>query len=149
MKALILFILVRLCSLICVHGFVTFRTVSAVHRLKSAIPEETFVQSVANNLFYSKKKFEEMGLKPLLFDALAAIEITTPSKIQWLAYPTIVSGKSTILAEQTGSGKTLAYLIPLLQNMLIRKELEKSDPIKGELQSPSIVIISPTTELAK
>lgn len=129
-------------------GFVRFNVPCSALRLK-ATPEASYVQSVADNLFYSKKKFEDMDLRPNVLESLTAIGITTPSKIQWLAYRTIASGKNTILAEQTGSGKTLAYLIPVLQKMIDSKEKATSEPARDELQSPSIVVISPTTELAK
>jgi ATP-dependent RNA helicase DDX18/HAS1 len=69
-----------------------------------------------------------------------------PSKIQALTYKHILEGKSCILADQTGSGKTLAYLLPTLQRILELKKKEKV--ISAPPNSPYIVIIAPTTELA-
>lgn len=70
--------------------------------------------------------------------------ITRPSRIQSLAWPQILSGKHTIVAEQTGSGKTLAYLLPLLQ-----RALSTSPRVASKAYgSPKILILAPTAELA-
>lgn len=41
----------------------------------------------------------------------------SPSKIQRLAIPQILSGGNVVVAAETGSGKTLSYLIPLVQRL--------------------------------
>jgi superfamily II DNA/RNA helicase len=51
----------------------------------------------------------------LLLQALAALGITRPSKIQAASYQSVLEGHHCVIAEQTGSGKTLAYLLPLVQ----------------------------------
>mmetsp|Transcript_16399 Transcript_16399/g.34179 ORF Transcript_16399/g.34179 Transcript_16399/m.34179 type:complete len:734 (-) Transcript_16399:302-2503(-) len=67
--------------------------------------------------------------------------ITRPSRIQSLAWPQILSGKHTIVADQTGSGKTCAYLIPCLLRAL------QTPPIKAN-GAPKVLILAPTAELA-
>jgi ATP-dependent RNA helicase DDX18/HAS1 len=50
-----------------------------------------------------------------VLQALAALGITRPSKIQAASYQSVLEGHHCVIAEQTGSGKTLAYLLPLVQ----------------------------------
>ena len=70
-----------------------------------------------------------------------AAGISRPSRIQSLAWPQILSGKHTIVADQTGSGKTCAYLIPCLLRAL------QTPPNKSN-GSPKVLILAPTAELA-
>jgi len=67
--------------------------------------------------------------------------ITRPSRIQSLAWPQILSGRHTIVADQTGSGKTCAYLIPCLLRSLQTPSMKKNG-------SPKVLILAPTAELA-
>ena len=69
--------------------------------------------------------------------------ISRPSRIQSLAWPQILSGKHTIVADQTGSGKTCAYLIPCLLRAL---QTPPTTPRKNG--SPKVLILAPTAELA-
>eukprot|EP00980_Cylindrotheca_fusiformis_P013715 scaffold3526_cov115-Cylindrotheca_fusiformis.AAC.5 len=98
-----------------------------------------------NAHFYSKKSLEDpsLGIEHETFLPLCqGAEITRPSRIQSLAWPKIMSGSHTIVADQTGSGKTLAYLLPLLQRAL---QTPSSKSLKG---APKILILAPTAELA-
>jgi ATP-dependent RNA helicase DDX18/HAS1 len=103
-----------------------------------------------------------------VFDQLCrGASITRPSKIQSLAWPILLQGKSAILADQTGSGKTLAYLIPLLQRALLlplpknnKDDDSKEDGVATFIKrsssskkrrppgTPRIVVLAPTAELA-
>jgi ATP-dependent RNA helicase DDX18/HAS1 len=77
--------------------------------------------------------------------------ITRPSRIQSLAWPSILEGKHVILGDQTGSGKTLAYLLPLLQRALLDKQLQSLSDEKGTAKkngSPRLLVLAPTAELA-
>ena len=80
--------------------------------------------------------FSELGLGAALVTALAAGNITSPTKIQALAIPEILAGKDLLGQAPTGTGKTLAYLLPLFQRL---------DAEKKELQA---LILAPTHELA-
>ena len=100
--------------------------------------------------FFSRKPLEDPAfVAPVeggeeLFEKLClGAGIERPSKIQSLAWPILLEGKHTIVAEQTGSGKTLAYLIPLLQRVLSAKN--KTTKING---APKILVLAPTAELA-
>lgn len=69
-----------------------------------------------------------------------------PTEIQNVAIPEIKKGGSFEIFSPTGSGKTLAYLIPLSEEL---KNREKNKEMKKKGQGPSIVILSPTRELAE
>jgi ATP-dependent RNA helicase DDX18/HAS1 len=98
-----------------------------------------------NAHFFSKKSLEDPSLKmaenDLFMPLCRGAGITRPSKIQSLAWPQILSGKSTLVADQTGSGKTLAYLLPLLQRAL-------SAPKTKTPGTPKLLVLAPTAELA-
>lgn len=95
--------------------------------------------------FYSRKSFKDLGCTEYMIESLRRQNFLRPSQIQAKAFASVIEGKSCIISDQSGSGKTLAYLAPLIQRL--RQEelqgLQKSSP-----QSPQIVIIVPTAELA-
>lgn len=96
-----------------------------------------------NAHFYSKKTLKDpsLGVEQDAFMPLCrGAGITRPSRIQSLAWPKILSGSHTLVADQTGSGKTLAYLLPLLQ-----RALKNPSKTKG---APKVLILAPTAELA-
>ena len=103
-----------------------------------------------NSHFFSRKSLTDssfQGPDPQIFQNLCkGIGITRPSKIQSLAWPILLRGKNTIIADQTGSGKTLAYLIPLIQRAIAAKSKEASG---GKVYgAPRIIVLAPTAELA-
>jgi ATP-dependent RNA helicase DDX18/HAS1 len=105
---------------------------------------------LADDFFFSRKAFDEIGASVEAQAALQSLGISRPSKIQNIAYPHVLAGTSCILAEQTGSGKTLAYLLPLLQRL---RQLEADATAAGESsrappKSPRVVVLAPTAELA-
>ncbi|CAB9515653.1 dependent RNA helicase [Seminavis robusta] len=102
--------------------------------------------------FYSRKDIKDTSFlldpensQAVFFNLCHGASITRPSKIQSVAWPTVLKGKHTIIADQTGSGKTLAYLIPLLQRALTT--LKPSDQ-KTPNGAPRILVLAPTAELA-
>ncbi|VEU42581.1 unnamed protein product [Pseudo-nitzschia multistriata] len=119
-----------------------------------AQPEETAEITDTNAHFFSKKPlsdptfYAEGGAdgdndaSQELHEALCrGAGITRPSRIQSLAWPKILGGSHTIVADQTGSGKTCAYLIPCLLRAL------QSPPV-GANGSPRVLVLAPTAELA-
>jgi len=114
--------------------------------------EKTAEITETNAHFFSKKPLTEPTFhqhdnesdtsNQELFQSLCqGAGITRPSRIQSLAWPQILSGKHTIVADQTGSGKTVAYLIPCLLRAL------QTPPIKIN-GAPKVLILAPTAELA-
>jgi len=60
--------------------------------------------------------------------------------------PPIAVGRNVTLTAETGCGKTLAFLLPLVQHIAHYKKM-KYRP-KEALDSPFVIIISPSRELA-
>lgn len=71
-------------------------------------------------------------------EKLAALNITNPTAVQNEIIPQILEGKDILFQSETGTGKTFAYLLPLI------KKIEEND----DNQSPKIIVIAPTIELA-
>ena len=117
-----------------------------------------------NAHFFSKKSLNEPSFHQFFSDTEIAIDsdnndksstsnqelhqllcqgagITRPSRIQSLAWPQILSGNHTIVADQTGSGKTGAYLVPCLLRSLQTPSIKQNG-------SPKVLILAPTAELA-
>lgn len=110
----------------------------------SVSPENT----TPSSHFFSKKRLNDPSFQAdkVLETLCQASGIQRPSKIQSLAWPTLMEGKNAVIADQTGSGKTLAYLIPLLRrcaNSSNDKPTNKNKP-----GSPRLLILAPTAELA-
>ncbi|KAL8237325.1 hypothetical protein R6Q59_018406 [Mikania micrantha] len=95
--------------------------------------------------FFSRKSFKDVGCTDYMVRFLNSQLIVYPSHIQAMSFPHVFSGKSCIIADQSGSGKTLAYLLPVIQS--IRQD-ELEGLAKSLPQSPRVVIIVPTAELA-
>ena len=80
--------------------------------------------------------FDELRLHPATLDALARMDITTPTPIQAAALEPLLAGRDVIGQARTGSGKTLAFGIPLI---------ERVDPRRRAVQA---LVLTPTRELA-
>lgn len=80
--------------------------------------------------------FRDLNLSNPLQNALDDAGFTTPTTIQYKAYPVIMSGRDVRGIAQTGTGKTIAYLLPLLKMWSFSKA-----------RHPQILIIVPTREL--
>lgn len=95
-------------------------------------------------LFFSQKSFAAVGLSDKMVGVVSSMQISTPSKIQAIAFYGVNTGQHCIIADQTGSGKTLAYLLPTVQRMIL------SHSSDGQLERPSpfMVVMTPTSELA-
>ncbi|GAB6021716.1 hypothetical protein CHUAL_004296 [Chamberlinius hualienensis] len=92
-----------------------------------------------------KKTFKDLSIRQELCDRLEELNIKYPSKIQSAAIQPILRGFNTMCAAETGSGKTLAYLLPIVQQVLIRKEMPN---FTKAFNSPSALILVPNRELA-
>lgn len=79
--------------------------------------------------------FSDFNLSSAITDAVSA-QFPTPTEIQKLAVPAVLTGKDLLALAQTGSGKTLAFGLPMLQAI---------DCSSEKIQS---VIVVPTRELA-
>ncbi|GAA4349886.1 DEAD/DEAH box helicase [Angustibacter luteus] len=83
------------------------------------------------------RTFADLGLRPELLDALAALGYEEPTPIQWAAIPKLVDGHDLLGQAATGTGKTAAFALPILQ------QLRSGDRGKA----PSAMVLVPTREL--
>src|SRR5690606_17996652 len=81
-------------------------------------------------------KFEALGLKQSLLNAISDLGFENPSEVQEKAIPILLDGETDLVAlAQTGTGKTAAFGFPLIQ---------KINPGSKHTQG---LILSPTREL--
>ena len=90
---------------------------------------------VAAPAYESKHMFTDFEIEPLLKRNIAKRGYTAPTPIQDVAIPLLLEGKDLIGTANTGTGKTAAFLIPLVNNVLMKK-------------TNKVLIITPTRELA-
>ncbi|MDN6124831.1 MAG: DEAD/DEAH box helicase, partial [Brevibacterium sp.] len=62
-------------------------------------------------------KFSELGLHPLVLQAVQAQGYETPTPIQAETIPALVEGRDVIGLAQTGTGKTAAFALPALSDL--------------------------------
>lgn len=58
-----------------------------------------------------------------LSKAIAQLDYTRPTPVQAQAIPLALAGKDILARARTGSGKTAAYVLPILQKILVEKEV--------------------------
>ena len=94
--------------------------------------------------------FQDYQLDSKLTRALALCGFTKPTNIQHEAIPAMLEHPdcSTLIAAETGNGKTLAFLVPMLQHILRRKEVEEEEMGPTPHNAPYGVIVTPGRELA-
>ena len=83
--------------------------------------------------------FADLGLSPVLVEALTALGYEEPTPVQQAAIPHLLEGRDILAQAATGTGKTAAFALPLLQR------LPKSAP---EPSRPAVLVLTPTRELA-
>ncbi|HEY4485413.1 MAG TPA: DEAD/DEAH box helicase [Nitrospiria bacterium] len=81
--------------------------------------------------------FENLGLAPEILRAVKAKNYVSPTPIQAMAIPIVLTGKDLIGCAQTGTGKTAGFTLPILHRL-------------REGKSPSLraLVLVPTRELA-
>lgn len=82
------------------------------------------------------ENFLELNINAEIINALDALKIIKPTKIQELSISKIAENKDVIMQSETGSGKTLAYLLPLIQR------------INYDKRENQFIVLVPTHELA-
>ncbi|KDP28022.1 hypothetical protein JCGZ_19102 [Jatropha curcas] len=112
---------------------------------QSANPLQRKHKFSAQNDFFSRKSFRDLGCSQFMMESLKQQSFLRPSNIQAMAFTPVIEGKCCVIADQSGSGKTLAYLIPVIQ----RLRLEELQGLGESLsQNPRVLIMVPTAELA-
>ena len=81
--------------------------------------------------------FEDLGLDEYTLKAVAKKGFVTPSPIQVLAIPRLLTSDTNLIARaRTGTGKTAAFGLPIIQN------------VREKTNSVQALILEPTRELA-
>ncbi|KAF5816394.1 putative RNA helicase [Helianthus annuus] len=98
---------------------------------------------------FSAKSFSELGLPPLLIEALEREGFNVPTDVQSAAIPTVRNNHDVVIQSYTGSGKTLAYVLPILSEVGPLKG--SGSPVdnkeSGKKTDIEAVIIVPSREL--
>ncbi|RMD58151.1 DEAD/DEAH box helicase [Candidatus Woesearchaeota archaeon] len=81
-------------------------------------------------------KFEDLKLKDEIVRALERLGFQSPTEVQEKAIPKLLAGRDLIVRSKTGSGKTFAFLLPILNTLSEKRELQA-------------VVLAPTRELAQ
>ncbi|KAJ1633157.1 P-loop containing nucleoside triphosphate hydrolase protein [Pavlovales sp. CCMP2436] len=92
--------------------------------------------------------FEELGVRAELVEALRALGLNAPNKLQSQALPVLNGGGDLVLGAQTGSGKTLTYLLPLLQRLKDEEDFAGAAFVQRPSRPRALVIV-PTRELGE
>ena len=98
---------------------------------------ETVEEVTAQQETETSVTFEDLGLDEYTLKAVEKKGFVTPSPIQILAIPRLLTGDTNLIARaRTGTGKTAAFGLPIIQNVR-----EKSSHVEA-------LILEPTRELA-
>ena len=81
--------------------------------------------------------FSDLGLSPVVVDALTKLGFEEPTPIQQEAIPALLTGRDVLGQAATGTGKTAAFSLPLLEHWLLGEEAAE----------PLVLIVTPTREL--
>jgi superfamily II DNA/RNA helicase len=94
--------------------------------------------------------FEEMGLHPVLVERLHGMGMTAPTSVQASAFQKFLEGSDLTIGSETGSGKTLAYLLPIMHDILTKRDqLQESQRGQRPYEYARAVILVPNKELVQ
>jgi superfamily II DNA/RNA helicase len=82
------------------------------------------------------KSFADVGVLPVLCNALGSRGIDSAFAVQQLVIPDVLAGRDVLIQSPTGSGKTLAFGIPVIQRLARSPKLHAG------------LVLAPTRELA-
>lgn len=106
--------------------------IPAENLIENELPEDKIENDNSDTV-----TFEDLGLDEYTLKAVAKKGFTTPSPIQVLAIPRLLTGDTNLIARaRTGTGKTAAFGLPIIQN------------IRGKSDHVEALILEPTRELA-
>lgn len=90
--------------------------------------------------------FTDFGLLPSILKTLKSQTIQTPTQIQKMAVPLLMSSQSVVGVSETGSGKTLTYALPVLHHL---KHLEDQGQPVTEHARPRALVMLPSRDLGE
>ncbi|MDR1026262.1 MAG: DEAD/DEAH box helicase [Lactobacillus sp.] len=79
--------------------------------------------------------FKNLGIPPIMLEALTKMNFATPTPIQEPAIPVALEGHDILGSAQTGTGKTASFAIPMINHLLNNRD-------------SSALVLLPTRELA-
>ena len=98
---------------------------------------ENNINITADEIAEDTVTFEDLGLDEYTLKAVEKKGFKTPSPIQVLAIPRLLTGDTNLIARaRTGTGKTAAFGLPIIQN------------VRGKSDHVEALILEPTRELA-
>ncbi|MFZ4099586.1 MAG: DEAD/DEAH box helicase [Chlamydiia bacterium] len=87
-------------------------------------------------------EFSDLGLDPIILEALKRLQHAVPTPVQQRVIPLALEGKDLLVSSHTGSGKTGAFVLPALQRLIENRA-------KGlDSSGAQVLIVTPTRELA-
>ena len=112
-------------------------TDNTIENTEEQISDSPFTDEKIENETPDTVTFEDLGLDEYTLKAVEKKGFVTPSPIQVLAIPRLLTGDTNLIARaRTGTGKTAAFGLPIIQNVR-----EKSNHVEA-------LILEPTRELA-
>jgi superfamily II DNA/RNA helicase len=78
------------------------------------------------HLLEETETFASFDFDPRLSRAIAQMQFVHPTLVQAKAIPLAMAGKDILARARTGSGKTAAYTLPIVQKLLLNKEVSRS-----------------------
>ncbi len=99
----------------------------------------------------SGSDFANLGLAPILNEAVRAAGYREPTPIQQQAIPVVVSGRDILGSAQTGTGKTAAFALPILHRLLASREATETGASREARRTTHAIrtlVLAPTRELA-
>mmetsp|Transcript_3515 Transcript_3515/g.5395 ORF Transcript_3515/g.5395 Transcript_3515/m.5395 type:complete len:619 (+) Transcript_3515:92-1948(+) len=101
-----------------------------------------------DGFFSPQEDFESIGItNNVLLERLQKMKLDRPSAVQAAAYNAIESGKDVTIGAETGSGKTFAYLLPILNDIINRKESAENGDIGYDYARTFVLV--PNKELVQ
>ena len=112
-------------------------TDNIIENTEEQISDSTFSDEKIENETPDTVTFEDLGLDEYTLKAVEKKGFVTPSPIQVLAIPRLLTGDTNLIARaRTGTGKTAAFGLPIIQN------------VRGKSDHVEALILEPTRELA-
>lgn len=113
-------------------------------KVRSSVTEDTEIKELKSKydsiVTKNVKTFSDLPVSRKTLRALAEFKFVKPTEIQRQSIGYALQGRDVLGAAVTGSGKTLAFLIPVIENLYLKKWVRQD--------GLGAIIISPTRELA-
>jgi ATP-dependent RNA helicase RhlE len=107
--------------------------------------------------------FSTLGLSEILYKPLASHGYEQPTPVQLQSIPIVLSGRDLLARAQTGTGKTAAFGLPMIDLLVVRREVSPKPQTKAAEVAPKLqtkasegprskaprgLVLVPTRELA-